>query len=74
MAETTVLFVGETKMQLYKCSSEIGDLFKEHMKQYDTPEGRQVDDSYWDVFYATLSLDQRQAVVLLNEAPVHHTV
>jgi len=72
MGETTIVFVGETKICLYKCTTQIGELWDVFKSKIPKGEdgSRIVDDSHWTEFYATLNPDQKKSVSLLNEVPV----
>lgn len=63
-----IIFVGETKIASYKATEEIKVLFEKFMAQFDTPSAKLVDDGQWPAFYATLTPEQKQEVILLQES------
>lgn len=71
---TTIVFVGETKIVLYRTNvmvAEIWDAYKVNIPRAEDGS-RVAADEQWDEFYATLTPDQKQSITLLNEVPVSH--
>jgi len=74
IGETTIVFVGETKIELYKCNvviAELWDLFKMKIPKAENGD-RVADDNHWNQFYATLDPDQKKAITLMNQVPITH--
>lgn len=74
MGETTIVFVGESKVYLYKCTmeiSELWDVFRSKIAKAENGD-RIIDDNQWKEFYASLTPQHQGLITLLNEVPLTH--
>lgn len=74
IGQTTIIFVGETKIALYKTDVIVAKLWDAYKANIPRAEdgSRVAADEQWDEFYATLTPERKQSISLIHQVPVVH--